>query len=104
VPAGRPADVLPCLSWYGASNSRTSLEIAAILRSWEDRFGARLLEVGFDTIRLLVTRPPQTLQAAQRIAAEHFALSDEAGRTGLRGVAEITPALVSNPFWDFWWD
>jgi hypothetical protein len=73
------------------------------LRSWEDRFGARLLEVGFDDIRLLVSRPPQTLQAAQPIAAEHFAFSDEAHK-GLREIPEIARALVNNPFWDFWWD
>jgi hypothetical protein len=104
VPASRPADVLPCLGWDGSCNSRTSAEIAAVLRSWEDRFGARLLEVGFAEIRLLVSRAPQTLQAAQPTAAEHFAFCDEAGRMGLRGVSEIAPALVNNPFWDFWWD
>jgi hypothetical protein len=104
VPAARPADVLARLGWEGACNSRTAAQIAAVLRSWEDRFGARLLEVGFADIRLLVTRPPQTLEAAWPIAAEHFAFSDEAGRTGLRGVTQIAPALVSNPFWHFWWD
>ena len=104
VPASRPADVLPRLGWDGACNSRTSVEIAAVLRSWEDRFGARLLEVGFADVRLLVSRAPQTLEAAQLIAAEHFAFCDEAARMGLRGVSEIAPALVNNPFWDFWWD
>jgi Domain of unknown function (DUF4253) len=74
-----------------------------VLRSWEDRFGARLLEVGYADIRLLVSRPPQTLEAAQRVAAEIFAFSDEAHH-GLRDIPEITRALVSNPFWDFWWD
>jgi hypothetical protein len=104
VPASRPADVLPRLGWDGACNSRSSTEIAAVLRSWEDRFGARLLEVGFADIRLMVTRPPANLQDAERIAAEHFAFSDEAGGMGLRGVTDIAPALVNNPFWDFWWD
>jgi Domain of unknown function (DUF4253) len=78
VPAARPADILPRIGWAGAINNRTASELAVVLRSWEDRFGARLLEVGFDDIRLLVSRPPQTLQAAQPIAAEHFAFSDEA--------------------------
>jgi Domain of unknown function (DUF4253) len=74
-----------------------------VLRSWEDRFGARLLEVGFDDIRLLVSRPPQTLEAAQPIAAEHFAFADDAHK-GLHHVGWIARALVNNPFWDFWWD
>lgn len=103
VPAARPADILARLGWQGACNSRTPLDLAAVLRSWEDRFGARLLEVGFADIRLLVSRPPQTLQAAYRIAAEHFAFSDEA-QCGLRMIGEIARALVNNPFWDFWWD
>jgi hypothetical protein len=103
VPASRPADILPCLGWEGACSHLTSLEVAAVLRSWEDRFGARVLQVGFADIRLLVSRPPQTLEAAQRIAAEHFAFCDEACM-GLRDVSEIAPALVNNPFWDFWWD
>jgi Domain of unknown function (DUF4253) len=103
VPAARPADILPRLGWAGAANHRTASELAVVLRSWEDRFGARLLEVGFADIRLLVSRPPLTLDAAQPIAAEHFAFSDEA-HYGLRGVPEIARAIVNSPFWDFWWD
>jgi hypothetical protein len=103
VPAARPADILPRLGWAGASNHRTASELAVVLRSWEDRFGARLLEVGFDGIRLLVSRPPQTLEAAQPIGAEHFAFADEAHK-GPRHVGWIARALVNNPFWDFWWD
>jgi hypothetical protein len=53
---------------------------STVLRSWEDRFGTRLLEVGFAGIRLLVSRPPQTLEAAQWIAAEHHVFSDDAHR------------------------
>jgi hypothetical protein len=103
VPAGRPADVLACLGWQGAVNSRSTADITAVLRSWEDRFGARLLEVGFADIRLLVSRPPSTLETALPIAAEHFAFSEEA-HGGLRYVDEIARAIVNNPFWDFWWD
>jgi Domain of unknown function (DUF4253) len=103
VPAARPADILPRIGWAGASNHRTASELAVVLRSWEDRFGARLLEVGYDDIRLLVSRPPQTLEAAEPIAAEHFAFADEAHQ-GLRGVGWIARAIVNNPFWDFWWD
>ena len=101
VPAARPADILPRLGW--CTQSITGSELAAVLRSWEDRFGARLLEVGFDEIRLLVSRPPQTLEAAQRIAAEHFAFADEAHK-GPGYVSEIARAILNNPFWDFWWD
>ena len=59
--------------------------------SWEDRFGARLLEVGFDDIRLLVSRPPQTLRrgAADRRRALRV---QRRGHKGPRHVGEIARA------------
>ena len=97
VAASRPADVLPLIGWGGAINRYDSpLPIAAVLRSWEARFGARLLEVGFAEIRLLVERPPDSITAAQAVG----------GHTGqaLTTIAEIAPALVNAPIWSFWWD
>jgi hypothetical protein len=85
APAARPADVLPLIGWDGAVNRyHTALPIAAVLRSWEDRFGARLLDIGFAQIRLLAQRPPRTLQAAQSIAAERGSLP-RCGRPDRRG-------------------
>jgi hypothetical protein len=43
--------------------------IGSVLRSWEDRFSARLLNVGPGAeIRLLVERPPRTRGTAEKIA------------------------------------
>jgi hypothetical protein len=105
VPSDRPADVLPRIGWGGVVNWHdTSLPVAAVLRSWEDRFGARLLEVGFTQIRLLVERPPPTVDAAQAIAAEHYAFCDECAGRGLSDVPSITASLVNAPIWTFRWD
>ena len=104
VPAGRPADVLTRLGWAGVTNTAwTPAQVSAVLRSWEDRFGARLLGVGFAEFRLVVSRPPRTLDEALPIAAEHVAFCDECARMGLRHVRELAGVLVDNPFWDFWW-
>ena len=35
----------------------TAATLTAVLRSWEERFGATLMHVGFDTLDLLVRRP-----------------------------------------------
>ncbi|MGD0702340.1 MAG: DUF4253 domain-containing protein [Trebonia sp.] len=108
VPASRPADVLPLIGWSGfAPGTDGTLSLAAVLRSWEERFGARLLDVGFAEIRLLVERPPRTHEAAQRLAAEQFVFCDEctlAGAVGLSDVSSITARLVNTPIWGFWWD
>jgi hypothetical protein len=105
VPARRPADVLPLAGWEGVANwHATALPVAAVLRSWEDRFGARLLEVGFDGIRVLAERPPRTLRAAEHLAAEHVVFCDECGGRGLTEVARVAAALLDSPVWTFWWD
>ena len=79
------------------------MPLTAVLRSWEDRFGARLIDVGSDTVRLLVERPPRTLETAQRRAAEHVVLAGEC-TGGARDVPDIAARLVNALFWTFWWD
>ena len=102
VPASRPADVLPMLGWNGTLV--TALPLAAVLRSWEDRFGARLLRVGFAEISLLAQRPPRTVESAQRLAAEQWAFCDECAGQGLSDIPRITASLTNSPIWTFWWD
>ena len=105
VVAGRPADVLAVIGWGRLVIRAGSplLPLTAVLRSWEERFGARLIDVGNDTVRLLVERPPRTLEAAQRLAAEQVVLADEC-IDGARDVSDIAARLVSAPIWTFWWD
>jgi uncharacterized protein DUF4253 len=109
--ARRPADVLATAGWTRFDDPayddgiRNAVWIGAVLRSWENRFGARLLAIGPGAeIRLLVSRPPRTLEAAGKIAAEHSAFCDGCAGQGLRTVREIAPVLVDAPIWTFWWD
>jgi len=105
APASRPADALPMLGWDGAANRHdTALPIAAVLRSWEDRFGARLLRVGFAEISVRAQRPPRTVESAQRLAAEQWAFCNECAGEGLHDIPRITASLMSSPIWTFWWD
>jgi hypothetical protein len=101
--AERPADVLSLTGWNGACNSFDgTVEIAAVLRSWEERFGAALLQVGFAEIQLLARRPPATTRAAQLLAAEHVAFCH--GEGPYHQVTGIAGDLLKSPLWSFWWD
>ena len=111
IPARRPADGLAAVGWTCFDDPayedgiRNAVWIGAILRSWENRFGARLLAIGPGAeIRLLVQRPPRTMEAAEKMAAEHSAFCTECAGQGLRTLREIAPALVGAPVWTFWWD
>jgi Domain of unknown function (DUF4253) len=85
----RPADVLPLIGWTPSDQS-DALPAAAVVRSWEDRFGARLLRVGFAQTSLLTARPPRSTGHAQRSAAEHVVCCDECAGHGLSDIPRIT--------------
>jgi hypothetical protein len=71
VPCNRPADVVAALGGLAAEVDPS--ECSAVLRSWEERFGTVPVEVAPSRIWLGVTRPPDTKDAALRLAAEHAA-------------------------------
>jgi hypothetical protein len=110
VPASRPADVLALVGYDGTVNRYNTPELlSAALRSWENRFGAVLVEVGFAHIRLLARRPPRTLADAQAVAAELWTLCDEfwpIDRPGTAGrdIDEITERILDIPIWSLWLD
>lgn len=115
VPATRSPDVPAVAGWstfglepyeFGPVRvSANAVWVGAVLRSFEDRFGATLLKLGPGAeMRLLVDRPPRTLEHATRIAAEHSVFCDECAGQGLRTVPAIAGALTGAPIWTFWWD
>jgi Domain of unknown function (DUF4253) len=109
VPAGRAADVLALVGFNGAGNSDGTPEVlTAALRSWEDRFGATLLQVGFAYVRLLARRPPRTLPGAQAGAAELYSFCEEfwltASNAAVHEISTIAKAVMDVPIWSLWLD
>jgi hypothetical protein len=110
VPAARPADVLALAGYDGTVNRYGTPEpLSAALRSWEDRFGAVLAEVGFAHIRLLARRPPRTLPDAQAVAAELWSFCDESWPidkpgTAVSHVGSIATRILDIPIWSLWLD
>lgn len=110
VPASRPSDVLSQVGFTGLTNGfGTPAEFTAVLRTWEERFGAVVFEVGFADVRVLVTRPPRTRRAAELVAAEICTMCNEfwpieRPGTALTTVREIADYVRDAPFWGFWWD
>ena len=72
VQTERPADIPALLGWTGMIKCTDQVaELSAVLRSWEDRFGATLVVLGFDTLELSVSAPPRNQARALTVAAEH---------------------------------
>lgn len=117
VPAARGADLITAVGWVGPCNYTSDLPLlSSVLRSWEDRFGARVIEIGFDILHLAVAAPPVTAEHAELTAAEHFAFCPDNVQQGdliINGVLQTYPPTIrsyaaarvlgKNDWW-FWWD
>ena len=105
VAVDRPARTLEAIGWMGPANyDMNPTEQSAILDTWEDRFDAYIVGLGFDTISLAVGRPARDLRSATAIAAEHMAFCSDIIYQGVGSIREYAPLLVDAHRWDFWWD
>lgn len=106
VPARRSADIPAAIGWSGPLNHENDVaRLCAVLRSWEDRFGIRVVALGFDTLTVSVGRPPTTSAEARALAAEHFAFCPDSIDQGTNSLEEYAEKeLLNQVTWSFWWD
>ena len=107
VPARRSADIPAAIGWCGPVNHTNDVApLCAVLRSWEDRFGIRVVALTFDQLVVSVAAPPETLAEAEAIAAEHYAFCpdniEQSDHGSLREYAERE--VLGARSWTFWWD
>jgi hypothetical protein len=72
VPVDRSADALAAMGWEGAAHHADTAALSAMLRSWEERFGVRVVKTGRNTLVLSVAAPPVVDEHAVQVAAEHW--------------------------------
>ena len=102
MPVDRSADVPVAAEWWASEELDTGAA-AAVLRSWEDRFDVRVIQLGFDSLELSVAAPPNDLTAAERVAAEHFALCTENVGRDRGALSDYAEELIGARHWSFWW-
>jgi hypothetical protein len=100
VPAADGAAAITGCGWR--SQAGDAAEIAAVVRSWQARFGARLGSLGMDTLGVAIAWPPATEDHARRVAAEHFAFC--ADLADMVTFDDYARDLIGAPVWSFWWD
>ncbi|MEV0170314.1 DUF4253 domain-containing protein [Streptomyces sp. NPDC050803] len=106
VTAARGADALATVGWEGPANyDNDTAKFAAVVGDWEERFGVRVVGVGFDTLHLSVAAPPKHLDHALAVAAEHFAFCPDTIWQGAHPtLAAYAEHLINLNCWEFWWD
>ena len=105
VAVSRAADVPATTGWGGASGSWDDVAaLSAVLRSWEDRFGAVLVRMGHACLELAVAAPPWERSECLAIAAEHYAFCDDTYRGNPGTLRDYANLLRGSTRWSFWWD
>lgn len=107
VPARRSADIPAAVGWSGPVNHEGDVaRLSAVLRSWEDRFGIRVVALTFDQLVVSVAAPPMTQEDAEAVAAEHLAFCPDNIHQGRHTTlaAYATHRVLDQPAWTFWWD
>jgi len=104
VPVTRPADALNALGWtHGVNYDLSEAELSAVLRSWENRFGAVLTTVDFDAIEVEVTRPPGA-DLSVPVGYEHYGFCPDNIDQGAGTLSAYARAITGARTWSFWWD
>ncbi|MGX9886938.1 DUF4253 domain-containing protein [Streptomyces sp. NPDC002276] len=102
VPARRGADVPAIVGWSAGGPLPL---LCALLRSWEERFGARVLSGFSGALTVSVARPPQNLVQAERLALEHvLTTADSIVDDPPTPFPEYANELPGRYLWRFWWD
>lgn len=101
VPAARPSDALALLGWSAPAPLPLFF---ALLRSWEDRFGARVVAADRE-LRISVARPPTERAQADQLALEHvLSTADNIVDDPPTPFPEYAADLVGRTTWSLWWD
>jgi hypothetical protein len=117
VPCNRPADCVALIG--GLAVEVDGAEISAVIRSWEERFGAVLVAVEPTLATLAITAPPGAPDQALAAAAEQLAFcppetvepgtleqlaSILVGQAALPGAARFPPTLSASVWPVAWYD
>lgn len=110
VGAARPADTPAVLGWAGFCNYhpyQDHVRLCAVLRRWEERYGAVLVRIERSRLHLSVAHPPTTDAECRRLAAEHFAFcpdQQDPQNGDFYTLSRYAAMMRGAGSWNFWWD
>jgi Domain of unknown function (DUF4253) len=104
VPAEAASDVPAYLHW-GNWNSCPPPEVhIAMLRKWNQRYGAELVGLTRDVMNLRVVKRPESKDVALKLATEQYHYCADIVDQGTETLAPLAALLMASGWWYFWWD
>ena len=104
VETPRGADAISYMGWTGNATYDTTEAIATAVRSWEERYGARVVQAGPNSLTIAIDRPPANSDEAAALSEELVLLDPdlEAGGAPIP-VVELGDGLLGQHLWTLWW-
>lgn len=86
------------------NNCPAPVEHCAILKFWQEKYGAKLVSLTHDVIECSVENPPQTEEECRELAWQQFAYCADIVEQGVGTVGALASGLRDSSYWYFWWD
>ncbi|HEY9777823.1 MAG TPA: DUF4253 domain-containing protein [Planktothrix sp.] len=104
VPTKTPWEVAAYLSLGHGHDRLKPYEHFALHKFWHENYGAEIITSTSDTVEMLVSRPPNSLDDAQRVAQQQFAYAPDIVNHGTGKTSALAAQLLDGKTWYFWWD
>ena len=96
---------LPAAVRYGGWNDCPHpAEHCAVLRYWEEKYGAEVVVLSDSVIECIVSKPPLTREEAVELAWQQYWYCPDIVEQGTENVAALAASLLKSNYWYFWWD
>jgi hypothetical protein len=104
VESRRGADALSFMGWTGNATYDVAEAVAVAVRSWEERYGARVVVVGPNSLTLVITKPPATSAEAAALSQELVLIDPDLEVPGaVIPTVALNDGLLGQHQWTFWW-
>lgn len=96
---------LPAAARFGNWNACPRPAVhCAVMRFWNDRYGAEIVAMTSDVIECVVTNPPKSRDEALTLAWQQYWYCEDIVTQGTETVSALAAGLVDSEYWYFWWD
>src|SRR5262249_14680545 len=104
VPASHSWEVPGVLSFGGWNDCPDATSQVAVLRYWNEIYGAELAGLSGDVMELEPARKPLSKEEALRLAQEQYWFCYDIVEQGVGTIENLAAGLMGSSVWYFWWD
>lgn len=104
IPATHSWEVPAVLSFGGWNDCPFARDQVAVLRYWNEIYGAELVGLSGDVMELEASRKPASKEEALKLAQEQYWFCYDIVEQGVGTIENLAGGLMASSIWYFWWD